>query len=68
VEATLLAAGWSIDPDGGDDPLCDVRRVASELGMAETTARRWMRDGTLRCVIVRDGDGVQRRWVRLSEV
>ena len=68
VEATLLAAGWSIDPDGGDDPLCDVRRVASELGMAETTARRWMRDGTLRCVIVRDVDGVQRRWVRLSEV
>ena len=68
VEATLLAAGWSIDPDSGDDPLCDVRRVASELGMAETTARRWMRDGTLRCVIVRDGDGVQRRWARLSEV
>lgn len=68
VEATLLAAGWSIDPDGGDDPLCDVRRVPSELGMAETSTRRWMRDGTLRCVIVRDGDGVQRRWVRLSEV
>ena len=68
VEATLSAAGWLIDPDGGDDPLCDVRRVASELSMAETTARRWMRDGTLPCVIVGDGDGVQRRWARLSEV
>lgn len=68
VEATLFAAGWLIDPDGGDDPLCDVRTVASELSMAETTARRWMRDGTLQCVIVRDDHGVQRRWVRLSEV
>jgi hypothetical protein len=27
-----------------------------------------MRDGTLKCVIVRDGDGVERRWARLSEV
>lgn len=68
AEATLLASGWSIDPDSTDDPLCDVRRVASELAMAETTARRWMRDGTLTCVIVEDGDGVRRRWVRLSEV
>ena len=68
AEATLLAAGWSIDPDSQDDPLCDVRRVASELQMAESTARKWMRDGTLKCVIVKDGDGVQRRWTRLSEV
>jgi hypothetical protein len=68
AEATLLAAGWATDPYSGDDPLCDGRRVESELGIAETTARRWMRDGTLRCVIVRDGDGVERRWTRLSEV
>ncbi len=27
-----------------------------------------MRDGTLRCVIVADGDGIERRWARLSEV
>lgn len=27
-----------------------------------------MRDGTLRSVIVRDGDRVERRWARLSEV
>jgi integrase len=68
VEATLLAAGWSMDPDNREDPLCDAGCVASELGMAETTVRRWMRDGTLRCVVVRDGDGVDRRWARLSEV
>ena len=68
VEATLLAAGWSTDPDRSEDPLCDAQGVASELQIAVTTARRWMRDGTLRCVIVRDGDGVRRRWARLSEV
>ena len=27
-----------------------------------------MRDGTLTCIIVADGDGVERRWARLSEV
>lgn len=27
-----------------------------------------MRDGTLRCVIVADGDGIERRWARLSDV
>jgi integrase len=68
VDATLGAAGWMIEPDSTDDPLCDTRRVASELQIAPTTARRWMRDGTLRCVIVKDGQGVERRWVRLSEV
>jgi hypothetical protein len=68
VEATLGAAGWMIDPDSGEDPLCDTKRVASELRIAPTTARRWMRDGTLRCVIVADGDGIERRWARLSEV
>ena len=68
AEATLLAARWSIDPDSVDDPLCDGRRVATELRIAETTARRWMRDGTVRCVVTRDGDGIPRRWARLSEV
>jgi transposase len=68
VSATLAAAGWTVDPDSSDDPLCDTERVASELQASRTTARRWMRDGTLRCVIVRDGDGVGRRWARLSEV
>ena len=68
AEATLLAAGWSTDPDHSEDPLCDAQRVSSELRIAESTARRWMRDGTLRCVIVQDRDGVRRRWARLSEV
>lgn len=68
AEATLNAAGWSIDPDSSCDPLCDSRRIASELQMAERTARRWMRDGTLHCVIVQDGDGVPRRWARLSDI
>ena len=53
VEATLGAAGWTVDPHSCDDPLCDTKRVASELRVAPTTARRWMRDGTLMCVIVR---------------
>ncbi|HEX4863553.1 MAG TPA: hypothetical protein VFV02_05750, partial [Acidimicrobiales bacterium] len=68
VEATLGAAGWMIDPDNNDDPLCDTKRVASELRIAPTTARRWMRDGTLTCVIVADGDRIERRWARLSDV
>ena len=68
VDATLAAAGWVIDPDSVDDPLCDTVRVASELGIGRTTARGWMRDGTLTCIIVADGDGIERRWSRLSEV
>jgi hypothetical protein len=57
-----------IDPDSLDDPLCDTKRVASELRIAPRTARRWMRDGTLKVVIVADGDGIERRWARLSDV
>jgi hypothetical protein len=68
VDATLGAAGWMIDPDSSDDPLCDTQRVASEPRIAPTTARRWMRDGTLKCVIVQDRDGIRHRWTRLSEV
>jgi integrase len=68
VEATLFAAGWLAEPDGGDDPLCDSKRVAAELGVVPSTARRWMRDGTLPCVIVADPVGVGRRRVRLGEV
>lgn len=68
AEATLVAASWTVDPDSSLDPLCDTRRVSSELQVAETTARRWMRDGTLRCVIVCDCEGVERRWAKLSDV
>jgi hypothetical protein len=68
ISATLDAARWTVDPEDSDDPLCDTERVASELNIAGSTARRWMRGGTLRCVIVQDDDGVGRRWARLSEV
>lgn len=68
VDATLGAVGWMVDPDSVDDPLCDTVRVAAELGIARTTARGWMRDGTLSCIIVADGDGIERRWARLSHV
>lgn len=68
VEATLGAAGWMIDPGSSDDPLCDTRRVASELRIAPTTARRWMRDGTLNCVIVREANQPPSRRARLSDV
>jgi integrase len=42
LDATLGAAGWVVDPhDDEEDPLCDARRVASELQVAATTARRY---------------------------
>jgi hypothetical protein len=68
VTAVLAAAGWQVEPGDPDDPLCDSKRVADELGIVATTARRWMTDGTLPSVVVPDGDGVPRRFSRLSEV
>jgi integrase len=68
VNATLGAAGWLIDPGTPDDPLCDAARVAVELGIYVTTARRWMADGTLRSVVAPDAKGVPRRFARLSQV
>ncbi|MHB1986642.1 MAG: hypothetical protein ACYCSF_01455 [Acidimicrobiales bacterium] len=68
VDATLAEAGWQVEPGGEDDPLCDAARVAAELDIASTTARRWMRDGTLPSVIAPDASGVPRRWCRLSDV
>jgi hypothetical protein len=67
MRATVDAAGWTVDPGRADDPLCDTRRVASELRVAPTTARRWMHDGTLPCVASRQ-HGRQLRLVRLSDV
>jgi integrase len=68
VNATLGAAGWLVDPGASDDPLCDADRVAVELGIYVTTARRWMADGTLRSIIAPDAKGVPRRFTRLSQV
>ncbi|MHB1929400.1 MAG: hypothetical protein ACYCUG_08275, partial [Acidimicrobiales bacterium] len=68
VSAVLAAAGWQVEPGDPDDPLCDANRVAEELGIVATTARRWMTDGTIRSVVAPDGDGVPRRYSRLSDV
>lgn len=68
VEATLEAASWLVDPGDPDDPLCDSERVATELGIVVTTARRWMDDGTVQSVSAPDAAGVPRRWSRLSDV
>ncbi len=68
VSAVLAAAGWQVEPGDPDDPLCDANRVAEELGIVATTARRWMTDGTIRSVVAPDGAGVPRRYSRLSDV
>jgi integrase len=68
VEATLAAAGWLVDPGNPDDPFCDTQRVAAELGIYTTTARRWMNDGTLPTVVAPDAQGVPRRHVRLTDI
>jgi integrase len=68
VEATLQAANWLVDPGDADDPLCDPERVAAELRIVVTTARRWMVDGTVQSVSAPDAEGVPRRWSRLSDV
>ncbi len=68
VDATLAAAGWLIEPGDPDDPLCDAQRVASELHVHLSTARRWMADGVVACVVAPDERGVPRRFARLSAV
>lgn len=68
VDATLAAAGWLVDPGSDDDPLCDAQRVAQELDIYPTTARRWMADGTIPTVALADATGVSRRYARLSDV
>ena len=68
VEATLGAAGWLVDPGDAEDPLCNAERVAAELEIVVTTARRWMGDGTLQSIFAPDAEGVPRRWSRLSDV
>ncbi|MHB1885739.1 MAG: hypothetical protein ACYCVV_12135 [Acidimicrobiales bacterium] len=68
ITATLVAAGWVIDPGSPDDPLCGAERVAAELDIHPNTARRWMADGTLTSVVAPDAQGVPRRYSRLSAV
>jgi integrase len=68
IDATLSAAGWLVEPGDADDPLCDAKRVAAELNIYPTTARRWMIDGTIPTVAVPDQVGVERRHSRLSDI
>ncbi len=68
IDATLAAAGWLVEPGSDDDPLCDAARVAAELDISVTTARRWIADGTLPTVTVPDAQSVPRRCCRLSDL
>lgn len=67
VRHVVDAAGWTLESGTDEDPLCDASRVVRELGIAATTARRWMRDGTLACTTTME-NGRPRRRVLLSEV
>ena len=67
IRRVVDAAGWTLEPGTDQDPLCDASRVARELGIAPTTARRWMRDGTFSCSTTVENGRPGRR-VRLSEV
>ncbi len=68
MTSVLADAGWQVEPGDPDDPLWDAKRVAEELGIVPTTARRWMTDGTIPSVDLPDGDGVPRRYSRMSDV
>jgi AcrR family transcriptional regulator len=68
ITATLINAGWLVDPGSSDDPLCDAERVAAELDIHPNTARRWMADGTVAAIVAPDAQGVPRRYSRLSAV
>jgi integrase len=63
----LVDAGWLAAEGDGPDTPCGTARVADELGIAETTARRCMSNGTLpiRVDVV---DGTERRTARLEDV
>jgi integrase len=67
VRHVIDAAGWTLEPGDVDNPLCDTRRVAGELGVALTTARRWMHDGTVPCVTTSQF-GRRQRMVQLRDV
>lgn len=63
----LTARGWLPADAEEPDAVCGTLRVADELGIAETTARRWMREGRL-ATEVETVEGVERRVARLEDV
>lgn len=68
IDAALAEAGWQTEPGGEDNPWCDTARVAATLGVAEKTARRWMRDQVVPTVTDKDHFGNPRRRSRLADV
>lgn len=65
MESELERAYAAAQPDD-TDRLCGVARVAHELGIAETTARRWLREGRLPTQTSVGAHGIESRLVRLS--
>ncbi|MDP9388564.1 MAG: hypothetical protein M3Q48_11805 [Actinomycetota bacterium] len=68
VDAVLAEAGWQVDRGGADNPWCDTNRVASELAVSPTTARRWMRDQVVPATTYTDEHGNECRRARLADV
>jgi hypothetical protein len=68
VDAVLAEACWQIEPGDASNPWCDTAPVMGELGIAATTARRWMRDQVIPTTVDSDIFGNPRRRARLSDV
>jgi hypothetical protein len=68
INAVLADAGWQVEPGDPTNPWCDTARVATELAIAPTTARRWMRAQVVPSTTDNDRFGNQRRRARLSDV
>lgn len=62
IEPALIALGWYAPAaDESGDLLLGSRQVAEMLGIASTTARRWMREGTISARSIRRDGKVE--WV-----
>lgn len=68
VWAVLDDAGWTAQPDEPDDPLLDAHALAAELAVSATTARRWMRTGTVPSVPITTPGQPVTRHARLSDI
>jgi integrase len=68
INAVLADAGWQVEPGDTTNPWCDTARVAAELAVAPTTARRWMRDQVVPSTTDNDRFANPRRRARLSDV
>ncbi len=65
----LCEAGWQVDFSDDDETLCDTDRVAFELEIGVTTARRAMSSGTIPTIVVRQARGGRgQRMARLEDL